>query len=490
MEPLFTPAEMAEIDRAAPGHGISLVTLMENAGRAVARAVVRRYRPCATLVLAGPGNNGGDGYVAARTLAQAGWPVAVAVLAPPRPGSDAARAAASWHGPIVAFDANGAARADLVIDAVFGAGLTRDVPDHVASVLQAARRIAAVDTPSGADGATGAVRGAVAQADCTVTFAALKPGHLLYPGRGLCGDIFLVDIGMPDAALDTVNATCFRNTPALWDLPREAAADHKYTRGHLSILSGALAGASVLAAMGARRAGAGLVSLVAEHPPEAPYGIMRRDDPLEDLIADERRRVWLCGPGLGRERAGDALKKLVQAGKTVVADADALTACAGAPERLRGTAVVTPHAGEFAKLFGAPGADRLAAAREAAARCGAVVVLKGADTIIAAPDGRAAINDHASAALATAGTGDTLAGIIAGLLAQGMAPFDAAAAAVWLHGETALRIGPGLIAEDIAGHLPDAIAEARSIKADLSRASRYTSPNFGHGVGNGRDHRR
>ncbi|HET9148708.1 MAG TPA: NAD(P)H-hydrate dehydratase, partial [Acetobacteraceae bacterium] len=267
------------------------------------------------------------------------------------------------------------------------------------------------------------------------------------------------------------------------------ASDHKYTRGHLSILSGELAGASVLAAMAARRVGAGLVTLVAEHPPEAPYGVMRRTDPLPDLLADERRRVWLCGPGLGRERAGKALAALIEAGRTIVADADALTACAGAPERLRGADVITPHAGEFVRVFGAPGDDRLNAAREAASRCGAVVVLKGADTIIASPDGRAAINDHASAALATAGTGDTLAGMIAGLLGQGMAAFEAAAAAVWLHGEAGLRIGPGLIAEDIADHLPEAMAEARRIKADLSATPRYNCADIRCGAGNGRDRR-
>ncbi|HET9147926.1 MAG TPA: NAD(P)H-hydrate epimerase, partial [Acetobacteraceae bacterium] len=266
MEPLFTPAEMAEIDRAAPAHGVSVGALMENAGRAVARVVMRRYRPRAVLVLAGPGNNGGDGYVAARHLAQAGWPVAVAALAPPRPGTDAARAAARWRGPVLPFEAAEAGRAELVIDAVFGAGLSRSISDRVAEVLRAARRIVAVDIPSGVDGATGAVRGVAFQTECTVTFAALKPGHLLHPGAGLCGGIILADIGMPSDAFDAVPARCFRDTPALWTLPERTASDHKYTRGHLSILSGELAGASVLAAMAARRVGAGLVTLVAEHP--------------------------------------------------------------------------------------------------------------------------------------------------------------------------------------------------------------------------------
>ncbi len=468
MEAVFTPAEMATIDKTAPAHGVSLAALMENAGRAVARTIMRRYRPCRVLVLAGPGNNGGDGYVAARYLAQAGWPVATAALAPQRPGSDAARAAALWQGPRAEFTPEAAARAELVIDAMFGAGLARDLPDHAAAVLRAASRIVAIDMPSGVDGATGLTRGEPAQAECTVTFAAFKPGHLLYPGRGLCGELILADIGMPEAAIRIVKPACFRNTPTLWELPREAAADHKYTRGHVTILSGAMAGASVLAAMGARRVGAGLVTLVAKHPPEAPYGIIRRADPLDELLEDERRKVWLCGPGLGMDWAGEALAELIEARKTIIADADALTACADAPELLRGVAVITPHAGEFSRVFGKPEPDRLTAARAAAARIGAVVVLKGADTIIAAPDGRVAINDHASPALATGGTGDTLAGIIAGLLGQelhgqGMPAFEAAAAAVWLHGETSLRIGPGLIAEDIADRLPEAMAEARRV---------------------------
>ena len=487
MEPVFTPVEMAKIDKAAPDHGVSLAALMENAGRAVARAAMRRYRPCRVLVLAGPGNNGGDGYVAARYLAQAGWPVAVAPLAAPRERSDAANAASLWRGPMAEFSAEAALRAELVIDAVFGAGLARGLAAEVAAVLGAGKRILAVDMPSGVDGATGTARGDVAAAECTITFAALKPGHLLYPGRGLCGEIVLADIGMPAAAFEAARPSCFHDTPTLWRLPSLREADHKYTRGHVTILSGAMAGASVLAAMGARRAGAGLVTLAAQHPPEAPDGIIRRTDPLEDLIEDDRRRVWLCGPGLGVERAGEALTLLIAAEKTIVADADALTACAGSPERLRGATVVTPHAGEFSRVFGKPGEDRLAAAKEAARRCGAVVVLKGADTIIAAPDGKAAINSHASPALATGGTGDTLAGIIAGLLGQGMAPFDAAAAAVWLHGEAGLRIGPGLIAEDIAVHLPAAMAEARRIQDDPPPVSRYVGSGTGARDGDGRD---
>jgi hydroxyethylthiazole kinase-like uncharacterized protein yjeF len=415
------------------------------------------------LALCGPGNNGGDGYVAARHLAAAGWPVRVAPLAPAR--GDAAEAAASWHGPLVAFTAAEAARADLVIDAVFGAGLVRALDPAVAEVLRAARRVVAIDTPSGLDGATGAALGFAPQAELTVTFFRLKPGHLLLPGRTLCGETVLADIGLPDAAMPPVRT--WRNDPALWTLPAPAPDGHKYSRGHLTVLGGAaMTGAARLAAVAARRVGAGMVTIAAPPDAAAIYraaepGTIVDARPLAALLEDARRTVWLCGPGLGQQAAAAVLPALLAAGRQVVADADALTACAGAPERLKGAAVLTPHAGEFARVFGPAGADRLAATRAAAVLTGAVVLLKGADTIIAAPDGRAAVNANAPPTLATAGAGDVLAGLIGGLLAQGLPPWQAAAAAAWLHGEAARSFGPGLIAEDLAPLIPRALAAAR-----------------------------
>jgi hydroxyethylthiazole kinase-like uncharacterized protein yjeF len=434
MEELLSPAEMARADLLAGNEA----ALMQAAGRAVARAVMQRYAPCRTVVLAGPGNNGGDGRVAAEYLAQAGWPVRVMPLA----GADAARIAG----------------AGLVIDAVFGAGLSRDVAPPVAALLGAARRLVAIDIPSGVDGATGAIRGYAPRAEATITFVRRKPGHLLYPGRGLCGETIVRDIGMPDAIIERIAPRCWRNGPWLWRLPVRAATGHKYSAGDVTVLCGTMPGAARLACAAARRAGAGMVTLAAEAAmilPEA--GLIVRADRLEALLADDRRRTWVCGPGLGVGQAGAKLALLIGAGdRLIVADADALTVCAGAPERLRGVAVITPHAGEFARVFGPPGPDRLAAARAAAAATGAVTVLKGADTIIAAPDGRAAINDNAPDWLATGGTGDVLAGIVAALLAQGMPAFEAACAAVWLHGAAAMEIGPGLIAEDLPGALSKA----------------------------------
>jgi hydroxyethylthiazole kinase-like uncharacterized protein yjeF len=463
---LLTPAEMARADAGALAGGMTTETLMEAAGRAVARAIQARFRPCRVLVLAGPGNNGGDGYVAARYLEQAGWPVAIAALAPPSPGSAAAVAAARWRGLMVPFSEDEATRAGLVVDALFGAGLTRPLAPSVIEVLQAVHvPMVAVDVPSGLDGATGQVLGFAPQAALTISFFRLKPGHVLLPGRALCGETLHADIGLPEAVLADIAPRCWRNHPTLWRMPGLEVSAHKYTRGHLTILAGAaMPGAARLAAAAARRLGVGLVTLHAENRDLATLlragapGQLVSDATLEALLADARRKAWLAGPGLLPQAATrSAMHNIIAAGKTLVADAGALSAFAGAPDALRGAAVITPHIGEFIRLFGALGADRLAATRSAAARLGAVVVLKGPDSIIAAPDGRVIINDNAPPSLASAGTGDVLAGAIAALLTQGMPPFEAAAAAVWLHGAAANAGPAGLIAED----LPPLMAEAR-----------------------------
>lgn len=470
---LLTPEEMGRADAAAIAGGVPGPVLMEAAGLAVARAVRRRFSPVPTLVLAGPGNNGGDGYVAARLLEGWGWPVAVAALSPPRRGSDAALAAARWRGPMAPFAPERAARAGLVIDAIFGAGLARDVEGPVAATLRAARApILAVDVPSGLDGATGQVRGFAPRATATVTFFRLKPGHLLLPGRALCGETVLAEIGLPAAVLAGVAPRAWRNAPGLWRLPAAPdAASHKYARGHLTILGGgAMTGAARLAAAAAHRAGAGLVTILA--PDAAAAAVYRSGDPgtivaegdAAPLLADARRRVWLAGPGLAPDAATRALlRRLVAAGRQVVADAGALAAAAGDPAGLAGCAVLTPHAGEFARVFGPPGPDKPHAARRAAAATGAVLLLKGADTVIAAPDGRVAINANAPPSLATGGTGDVLAGLIGALLAQGMPAFEAACAGAWLQGEAAAR-GPrdGLVAADLLNLLPDALRAARN----------------------------
>jgi hydroxyethylthiazole kinase-like uncharacterized protein yjeF len=449
---LLTPKQMSDADRLTIEGGISGLTLMENAGRAVARAIRARYAPCRTLVLCGPGNNGGDGYVTARLLAQQGWPVTLASTGAPRKGTDAAAAAALWHGPSARFGARAAGRADLVIDAIFGAGLSRDVDGVTAETLRAARRVVAIDVPSGLDGGTGAVLGYAPQAAVTVTFFRRKPGHLLLPGRDLCGELLVADIGIPAKVLARVKPDCFVNGPGLWTLRSASAADNKYTRGTVTICGGTMPGAARLAALAARHGGAGLVSIAVENAAAfvaTEPGTIVMAGRLASLLEDARRRVWVCGPGLGREAARAALPVLLKAERQIVVDADALSAFAGAPDGLRGATVLTPHEGEFTRVFGPIEGGRLAAARGAAKRTGAVVVLKGSDTVVAAPDGRAAINANAPAWLATAGSGDVLSGLVAAQLAQGMAPFEAAASAVWLHGEAGRIAGEGLVAEDL-----------------------------------------
>jgi hydroxyethylthiazole kinase-like uncharacterized protein yjeF len=330
--------------------------------------------------------------------------------------------------------------------------------------------VLAIDVPSGVDGATGAIRGMAPQAELTVSFFRAKPGHLLLPGRDRLGRLEIADIGLPADVLEQIDPRTWRNRPGLWRLRRLDASDHKYTRGVVSVCAGtAMGGAARLAAAGARGAGAGLVRIAAGRGADlyrsGPAGLIVDDAPLEALLADERRRVWVCGPGLDEAEVQAALPALLRAGRVVVADAGALSQAAGQPERLAGVAVITPHAGEFAKLFGDPGDDRLGAARTAARRVGAVVVLKGSDSIIAAPDGRAAINDNAPPWLGTAGSGDVLSGVVAAMLAgRGREPeldaFGAACAAVWLHGEAGNLAGEGLLAEDLPPRLADAMRRA------------------------------
>lgn len=424
---LLTPQQMGQADALAN----DTMALMQAAGWCVARAIMQRYKPLKTLVLTGPGNNGGDGKVAAQYLAQAGWPVDVKDFR----------------------DANldDVNRAKLVVDAIFGAGLNRNIDTHTESLLRCAKQIVAIDVPSGLDGATGQVWGYAPQAALTVTFVRKKPGHLLFPGRALCGELLLRDIGMPDSIIANINPTTWENGPNLFQLPQHNATAHKYSHGDVTILSGTLPGAARLAAMAARRAGAGMVSLASQAScllPEA--GLILRPEPLATLLQDPRRTHWLVGPGLGIAAAREALLALLNNLQLqIVADADALTACTGTPELLRGVKVITPHEGEFKRLFGPIEPDKLTAARRAAAHINSVVVLKGPDTVIAAPNGHAAINTNAPPWLATAGTGDVLAGIITALLAQGMEPFEAACAGVWLHGQAAQQAGPGMLAEDL-----------------------------------------
>ncbi len=467
-------AQMAEADRLTIAAGTPGIDLMDNAGTAVVREIVQRWRVCRVCVLCGPGNNGGDGFVVASELAAAGWPVRVALLGHrDRLTGEAKYHAARWSGPVEPLAPAAVADAELVVDAIFGSGLSRALDDNVVQTLAAAAQrqvpLLAVDVPSGVMGDTGEAQGAVA-AECTVTFARKKPGHVLLPGRDLCGDIVVADIGTPRAVFDGIPVDTWENHPSLWrrEMPRPMAADNKYSRGHALLCGGhPMTGAARMAARAAARAGAGLTSIAV---PEVALPIyagaltsimvhpISRPEDFSRLLADSRYTALLIGPGAGVNETtrGRALAMLATQ-RAVLLDADAISVFADRPEALaaaiKGPCILTPHEGEFARLFDIKG-DKLTRARAAARTSGAIIVLKGSDTVVAAPDGRAIVNTNAPANLATAGSGDVLGGMMLGLLAQGMDAFLAAAAGVWLHGAAAAQFGPGLLAEDLPDLLP------------------------------------
>jgi hydroxyethylthiazole kinase-like uncharacterized protein yjeF len=488
---ILTPAEMAEADRLTIAGGVSGFSLMEHAGLAVAEAVQRRLPAKGRVaVMTGPGNNGGDGFIAARVLSEAGYTVSVGLLtARDRLTGDAAFAAASWTGFSKGLSPAIADEADLIVDALFGAGLDRNVEGLAAQTIAAVNRssvpVVAVDLPSGINGATGKVMGAAIEADESVTFFRLKPGHLLVPGRKYCGKVTVADIGIRADCLAAIKPKTAHNLPTRWTLPPLEIDGNKYSRGHAVVVSGPAArtGAARLAARGALRVGAGLVTVAA--PLDAlPVNAaqltaimllpMEGAAGLAGILADERRNAVVIGPALGLdEQAVDLVMAALASRAAVVLDADALTAFTGKSEELfslikqrQAPVVLTPHDGEFARVFPDLAADpsKIERARLAAARSGAVVVLKGPDTVVADPAGEALIADNAPPQLATAGSGDVLAGMIGGLLAQKMPALEAAAAAVWLHGEAGLSAGRGLVAEDIPEALPEvfsALANAR-----------------------------
>jgi hydroxyethylthiazole kinase-like uncharacterized protein yjeF len=483
---LLTTAEMAEADRLTIASGIPGIDLMENAGRAVADAACCVLQGRDVVVVAGPGKNGGDGFVAARVLAERGHAVRVSFVGDKaKLKGDAARAAERWTGPIEQASPMMITGRELVIDALFGAGLDREVEDGLSNLIEAINAsgatVIAVDLPSGINGTTGTVMGVAVEASQTVTFFRRKTGHLLLPGRLHCGPVRVADIGIPAKVLDRIEATTFANEPALWAraLPQIRPDGHKYTRGHAVIVSGGLSstGAARLAARGALRAGAGLVTIASPRDAlavnaAANLAVMVRPvdsgKELAEFLADKRRNAIALGPGGG---VGPAMRDLVGAalaGRTkVVLDADALTSFADGravlfsviAKRAGCDTVLTPHEGEFSRLFkGIWGEDKFSSklekARLAARASGAIVLVKGPDTVIATPDGRASIAANAPPTLATAGSGDVLTGMLAGLLAQGMPAFEAACAAAWLHGEAAASFGPGLISEDLPEELP------------------------------------
>jgi len=474
---ILTVAQMAAADRAAVEHGTPVRVLMERAGEAVAQAVRARYARRPVVIWCGPGDNGGDGYVAARHLRRRGWQVAVEAAYPP--STDAARWAASrWKGEVRSLSTDLAPDA-LYIDALFGAGLSRPLEGVVERLARASQErplaIVAVDTPSGIHGDTGRPLGDAAfRAELTVTFHRRKPAHVLIEGRKACGEVVLADIGLRTGE----GANLFENDPDLWAkrFPWPALDAHKHTRGRLKVISGEMwsTGAARLAARGGLRVGAGAVTVLS--PPGAlavnaahleaimlaPFGAE-----ADLAVAAEEADAVIIGPAAGvGEATARNLQALASTGAALVVDADALTSFRHDPASLFACLdrddVLTPHPGEFERIFPgllAKSSERIAAAREASRRAGAVVLLKGPDTVVAAPDGRAAVSLNGAPWLATAGSGDVLAGLIGGLIAQGMESFEAACAGAWIHAECGARHGPGLIAEDLPGLAPAVLAE-------------------------------
>ena len=482
---ILTPLQMAEADQLTIASGMPGIQLMEAAGHSVKDVVLAQYPQMRrAVILCGPGNNGGDGYVVARLLGSLGVQVSVFANRPPKADTDAAIAAGTWRGTVAPLDDLTLGSGDVVIDALYGAGfkgtLEGTEAEAVAKVAASAVPVIAVDLPSGVDGNSGQTTGPAFRVDHTVTFFRKKPGHLLYPGRGLCGELHVSDIGIPARVLDGMALGLGENSPDVFRavLPNPTATVHKYGRGAVGVFTGEMAstGAARLSAMAAQRAGAGAVTLIA---PDDAIGalsghvtsvMIRTADTALDigpLLGGGKFGAFIIGPGFGRFRS---LKDFVLAlleprhAKPAILDADVFSAFAFEGDQLFAAikasgqpVILTPHEGEFARVFpDLSKDDRLAKherARAAAARSGAVVVLKGADTVIAAPDGRAAINANGVPGLATAGSGDVLAGFAGGLLSQGMPAFEAACAAVWYHADTGGRLDDGFTAEALAARI-------------------------------------
>ncbi len=460
---ILTSDEMRQADKAAIASGITHAQLVEAAGVAVAELIKENFQPCPILFLCGPGSNGNDGHVAAARLKKEGWNVRVASTVKKQDCEN-------LNSNLSLKDAK------LVVDAVYGTGLNKPLDPELVTFFDKIRAkkipVIAVDVPSGMNATTGATAAGALEAKITITFCRKKIAHMLYPSRKMCGKIHVAQIPVNDDTVASLKTSLFENHPALWlkDFPIPDAATHKYHRGHTVVYGGPVrTGAACLSAAAAQKIGSGLVTLTTPPSSRMIYALYRASimvDEWQDaegfkaILRDERKNCVVIGPG-----AGDGVKEAVEAlltfNKTAVLDADVFTAFSKTPQelfsKLSPDCVLTPHEGEFERLFGTLKGSKLDRARQAAKTSDAIILLKGPDSVIAAPDGTAIINLNASPALATGGSGDVLAGLIAGLAAQKMPLFMATAAACWLHGETAKIHGLGLTAEDIISHIPQVL---------------------------------
>ena len=476
--------EMERIDKQTIQLGTPGMTLMQHAGEAVFHFIRDQLEKMPVVVLAGPGNNGGDGYVIAQCLLKEGWDVSVFAIDAAKPkGGDALKAAEAYSAGVAELTADIDCNGKLVVDALFGTGLDRPIEDELAGAVKAINAqdttVIAVDIPSGVNGTSGKVLGCAINADYTITFCRKKRGHALMPGRACCGEVMVADIGMSDETVNAIAKPVFENHPSLWmgQFPFPALDTHKYKRGYTAVVGGdESTGAARLAANSALRIGSGLASVLCSVDSFPIYAsaltsvMVKRLDKsdIDAFLKDERINSWLIGPGAGlsnttRKRA----LSLAGSKQPLVLDADALSVFEDDPHplivSLHDRVILTPHQGEFDRFFSQTditlGANLVSSVREAAQYCGCVVALKGPDTIIAAPDGRVVINNIGPAYLATAGSGDVLAGLCAGLQAQGMKAFEATCAATWTHSQAANLFGIGLISEDLPELIPEVLAE-------------------------------
>lgn len=486
---VLTAAETSKADTATISQGTAGIQLMSAAGASVAHEIIRQFNPCPVLILCGPGNNGGDGFIAAQQLKKEGWKVRVACMVKRNTlKGDAALAAQKWEGDVESLNSNlSVHQTGLVVDAIFGTGFDRALAPELVILFDKIRTrkipVVAVDVPTGLNASTGAVDPGTLKAQTTITFSRKKIGHVLLPGKSLCGKVIVAGIGIMDQTIAELQTACFENHPGLWlkDFPLPSTDGHKYKRGHAVVYGGAKrTGAACLAAAAAQKIGAGLVTLSSPKEALPIYAGYRASllvdecntvDDFKTILRDERKNTVLIGPGAG---INDGLRQSVEAvlslNKSGVLDADVFSAYQKSPKdlfaKLSPRYVLTPHEGEFERLFGPMEGHKLERARKAAKISNAIVLLKGSDTVIAAPDGAAVVNTNAPSTLATAGSGDVLAGMITGLIAQGMPPFMAAAAAVWLHGEAALSYGLGLTAEDLISQLSQTLNNLYRLSPD------------------------
>jgi len=479
---VLTAAEMGKADASTIAGGIAGIRLMNAAGAAVAHRIVEEFKPCPVLVLCGPGNNGGDGFIIAQRLKKEGWQVRVACMVKRDAlKDDSALAAKDWDGEIETLNSSlSVHKTSLIVDAIFGTGFNHALDLELVILFEKIRTrkipVIAVDMPTGINTTTGTADPNTLKATLTVTFCRKKIGHLLLPGKIYCGKIIVADIGITDTIVESLNTTCFENNPALWlkTFPLPDAEGHKYARGHAVIYGGEKrTGAACLAAAAAQKIGAGLVTITSPAKTVPIYSSFRASIMVDEcegvvdiktILRDERKNAVLIGPGAGMDKK---LRQIVETAlsfnKSGVLDADVFSVYQKNSKdlfsKLSPKYVLTPHEGEFERLFDIINGDKLDRALKAAKISNAIVLLKGSDTVIAAPDGTSVINTNAPPTLATAGSGDVLSGLITGLIAQGMPPFMAACAAVWLHGKAAQTYGLGLTAEDIVSMLPQVLNE-------------------------------